>query len=300
MILFCSDPLAPAQSDRAYDAEVAAARANGLEFELVNFERLTRDGNAALATRRINAREAPETAIYRGWMLQPRDCQLLYNALKERNLILINDPDAYRHCHYLPESYSIIQELTPQTIWMPLDGEPDFDLIMLKLQFFGNNPVIVKDYVKSRKHEWLEACYIPDASNRDEVERVAKRFLGLQGEELNEGLVFRQWIDLKQIGKHPRSEMPLAREFRLFFLDGQLLQNSRYWTMGDYDGEAPPLEQFEALAPRVESRFFTMDIAERADGEWITVELGDGQVAGLPDETQAPEFYRALAGAHLL
>ena len=29
--------------------------------------------------------------------------------------------------------------------------------------------------------------------------------------------------------------------------------------------------------------------------DWIIVELGDGQVAGLPDGADAGEFYRALA-----
>jgi len=49
------------------------------------------------------------------------------------------------------------------------------------------------------------------------------------------------------------------------------------------------------LAGRVRSRFFTMDVARRAvDGEWLVVELGDGQVAGLPDDVDVGAFYRAL------
>ncbi len=296
-ILFCSDPLSPSQPDRAYDAEVAAARAAGLEFELVNFERLTRDENAALATRRVAAREMPGTAIYRGWMLRPQNYQELYDALKERNLLLINDPNQYRHCHLLPESYSVIESQTPRTVWVPLE-DLNFDSIMNLLAPFGNRPLVLKDYVKSRKHEWWEACYIPNASNRADVGRVVECFMELQGDELNEGLVFRQWVDLKQIGTHSRSEMPLAREFRLFFLDGQLLQSSRYWAQGDY-GDETPLEQFEPIARRVRSRFFTMDVAQKVDGDWIIVELGDGQVAGLPDENEAPHFYRALASLRL-
>jgi hypothetical protein len=45
---------------------------------------------------------------------------------------------------------------------------------------------------------------------------------------------------------------------------------------------------------RVQSRFFTMDVARRRDGAWMTVELGDGQVAGLPPGVDAVEFYRML------
>jgi len=29
----------------------------------------------------------------------------------------------------------------------------------------GSGPAIVKDYVKSRKHEWDEACFIPDLAD---------------------------------------------------------------------------------------------------------------------------------------
>jgi hypothetical protein len=45
-------------------------------------------------------------------------------------------------------------------------------------------------FVKSRKHEWTDACFIPSAADRSAVERVVNRFLELQGEELAGGLVF--------------------------------------------------------------------------------------------------------------
>jgi hypothetical protein len=40
-----------------------------------------------------------------------------------------------------------------------------------------------------------------------------------------------------------------------------------------------------------------MDVAKRKDGAWMIVELGDGQVAGLPDEAAARSFYQALRAA---
>ncbi|MEO7074485.1 MAG: ATP-grasp domain-containing protein, partial [Ktedonobacterales bacterium] len=48
----------------------------------------------------------------------------------------------------------------------------DMDRVMAALQPFGDTPLILKDYVKSRKHEWAEACYIPSAADRQAVERV--------------------------------------------------------------------------------------------------------------------------------
>ena len=38
----------------------------------------------------------------------------------------------------------------------------------------------------------------------------------------------------------------------------------------------------------------SMDIARQKDGEFIIIELGDGQVAGLPDKTDRNEFYSRL------
>ena len=38
-----------------------------------------------------------------------------------------------------------------------------------------------------------------------------------------------------------------------------------------------------------------MDIAKRKDGDWMIVELGNGQVAGLPENSEAETFYRELA-----
>ena len=38
---------------------------------------------------------------------------------------------------------------------------------MVLLKDFNDHPVIVRDFVKSRKHEWLDACFIPSAADAD-------------------------------------------------------------------------------------------------------------------------------------
>ena len=42
------------------------------------------------------------------------------------------------------------------------------------------------------------------------------------------------------------------------------------------------------------SRLFTMDVARTKDGRWMILELGDGQVSGIPERVSADDFYRAL------
>jgi hypothetical protein len=39
---------------------------------------------------------------------------------------------------------------------------------------------------------------------------------------------------------------------------------------------------------------FTMDLAKHRGSDWLIVEVGDGQVAGLPEGTDVRAFYTAL------
>ncbi len=62
-------------------------------------------------------------------------------------------------------------------------------------------------------------------------------------------------------------------------LDGHRLEDSAI----DFTGKlAPKLRELS-------NRFLTADIALTAAGDWILVELGDGQVSGLPESYSADE-----------
>lgn len=292
-VIYCADPLNPRRPDSDYEAEVETATRADLSIALIGFEDLLA-GDAAGAVRRVRSPESQDLGVYRGWMLSPDHYAQLYDALAERGIRLINDPAAYRHCHWLPESYAVIEKWTPRTVWLERTAL-SASSIQERLEVFGTSPIVIKDYVKSRKHEWAEACFIPDASECGSAERVIARFRELQGDDLAGGLVFREFVALDPIGTHARSGMPLTREFRLFFLDGDILAAFPYWEGVDYGEIRPPEQPFAEIGRAVRSRFFTMDIAQRTDGAWIVVELGDGQVAGLPDTADPADFYAALA-----
>jgi hypothetical protein len=159
-IVYCSEPFAPAKVDPAYESEAEAARRAGLDVSLVSFEALVDDRDAVAATRRVPPADVPGPALYRGWMLRPEAYAALYDALQAKGLTLVNTSEQYRHCHYLPESYDVICAHTPRTVWLPIDSEVDFSVLWPLLEPFGQAPLVVKDYVKSRKHEWDEACFI--------------------------------------------------------------------------------------------------------------------------------------------
>jgi hypothetical protein len=292
-IVFCSDPLAPREPDAAFAGEAEAVRDLGHPIGLVDFEALAA-GDARAAVRRVP--ESPgEVAIYRGWMLRPEAYRSLYEALAARGVNLVNDPDAYERAHHLPGWYPALEGHTPRSVWLPVRGEVAMDEVMALLRPFGDGPVFLKDFVKSRKHEWAEACFIPAASDRASVERVVRRFLELQGDDLAGGLVFREFVELAPAGRHPKSGMPLAREQRIFFLDGAPIASFRYWDEADYASPTLPEEELRGLAAGVGSRFFTMDVAELRGGGATVIEVGDGQVSGLPEHADPRELYRPIA-----
>lgn len=294
LLIYCADPLHPRQPDSAYLEEVAASEAVGLAYGLISYEGLVDEGDAEAAVRRVPEQASPVTGIYRGWMLRPEHYAQLYDALAARGVLLINDPAAYRHCHYLPEWYPQFEGYTPRSVWLAGGADIPMDEIQQALRPFGAGPILVKDYVKSRKHEWESACYIPSAADSAAVARVVRRFLELQGDDLNEGLVFREFVPLEPLAIHAKSGMPLTKEWRIFLLDGAPILTAEYWETGDYGDATLPLAPFTELAERVRSRFFTMDIARQMDGAWIVIELGDGQVAGLPERADILAFYHAL------
>ncbi|WP_437515273.1 ATP-grasp domain-containing protein [Sorangium sp. So ce1099] len=59
--------------------------------------------------------------------------------------------------------------------------------------------------------------------------------------------------------------------------------------------ETAPAAELRALAARVKSRFFTMDVAALLHGGWTVIEVGDGQVSGSPDHADRRAFYQELA-----
>ena len=168
LLVLCRDPLEPSRPDRAFEAEVAAREAR--------FASRPRRHDAWSGTTTPlgpcgGCPSRPEP-VARG--LSGLDAHAaastgpaLRGSRRPRASVLINDPEQYRHCHYLPESYPVIEGHTPRSVW--LTGDLGLDRIMEALAPFGDGPVIVKDFVKSRKHEWAEACFIPSAADREAV-----------------------------------------------------------------------------------------------------------------------------------
>ncbi|MBS1635712.1 MAG: ATP-grasp domain-containing protein [Bacteroidetes bacterium] len=293
-ILFCESPINPNKVDEDFEDQLNSAKEAGFVPLLFNMEDLLNPERNKHATKRIQVRNEPVKILYRGWMLTPDQYTSLYKNLSSKNYILINTPDEYRNCHYLPDSLKFIESKTPKTVFEKYDNEYSMDKLLEKTKIFGQNPVIIKDYVKSEKHHWESACFVKNASDTSVLRQAIQKLIELRGNNLNEGIIVREFIELNKLTFHSKSGMPLTEEYRLFFCHGKLIEVYDYWEEGEYKQAKPNTAAFEEIAGHVESNFFSMDIARQKDGKFIIIELGDGQVAGLPDSADKHLFYRKL------
>jgi hypothetical protein len=277
-VLFCGSPLDLRRVDEHFAAEAAAVRALGGTVARFDHDALLR-GTADAAVARVPRDLEP--AWYRGWMIPADGYRDLSRALAARGAGLLVPPDAYRRAHELPGWYGTFAGVTPRSVWMPArPGRiPSVDEVAALVAPLGRGPAgvqdaVVKDFVKSRKHEWDEACYVPDLADVPAVYRVVRRFVELQDDALAGGIVVRAFEPFVTSG-------PDAGEARVWWLDGEPVVTGPHPDTPDRLPR-PDLTRIRPLVARLGCRFVTTDVALRTDGAWRVVEVGDGQVSDLP------------------
>ena len=279
--LFCNHPLYQNKVDEDYSEEFDIC-STAFPCTLFSYEDLVA-GKLSLYGSSLEG-----IAIYRGWMMKPELYALFYEKLKEHNIILINTPEEYKRYHLLPCWYGDFAEETAKSAWTT---EPKIHEAFDLLKQFEDS-VIIKDYVKSRKHEWYDACFIPHITEKSNAYNVIANFVTRQGENITGGIVIRDFVKLNSIGYHEISGMPVSEEYRAFIYAGQILIVDHYWS----PNHPLSLTQDEKLwldrqVAKINSNFATIDFARKTDGSLIIMELGDGQVSGL-QQIPPDAFYR--------
>lgn len=283
ILLFPSYPSDINQPDPAFASEKEAAKRLGFPIGYVDIEVMF-GGEPHFKLPKVEDTEV----MYRGWILKQSSYNVLYDALTQRGLKLINSPAEYELSQSIPLWYPILKDQTPESIWIP--GETfTKDQIDQAVSMFGDSPIMIKDYMKSRKQDWFEACYIQSAADNDEVHRVTNNFLNLQGDTLVGGLVYRKFIELEQIGIHAKIKMPLVNEWRIFVLNGKVVDTMPYWQDAEYTGEVPVFD-----IPQIDVPFYSLDIAKTLSGEWKIIEIGCGGCSGIPAHRKPKDFYNKL------
>lgn len=250
-VLFPSNPLNPKEVyPDHFDEQVEAAVDVGFHLGFVH-----EDGSVTMP-------KGATKAIYRGWMLTGGEYAVLYARCAEAGAALITQPKDYTYCHYLPSWYRHFKAFTPYTEIYPGTNVDVQSVVQSLFTHWAIDSCIVKDYVKSMSAMWTQACYIPDVTDTAAVEATINNFLEWQS-PINGGLVFRDFVKIEQ-------------EYRAFVIQGKIgksiLTNSIH-------GGVPDI--VVGWTDKVKSPFFTLDYALTENGNWIIVELGDGQVSDL-------------------
>jgi hypothetical protein len=276
MLLVPADVLHPRRVDDHFAAEADAAREAGLPVGVVDHDALTCPEGAARAVRRVPAAE--EIAVYRGWMLRSEQYAAFAAALAERGVRLRTTADQYQRAHELPGWYAALATFTPESVWTADAERASFEEARTLL---GSGPAVLRDYSKSMKHDWDEAMYIPDLADASAAWSVADRFRELREDDFTGGFVLR------------RFEKFTGAEVRTWWVDGVCRLVTAHpdspTSVADVD-----LTSLSPVVAGLGLPFVTVDLAQRADGVWRVVELGDGQVSDRPSSIDAACLIAAL------
>lgn len=236
------------------------------EVEICSYVFLTRQYRSQL----------PENSLVIGRYSVLPYYQELETDLKTFGSRLINNYDQHSYVANISNWYGDLKDYTPKTFftWYNLpDGK-----------------YVVKGQTNSRKSLWKTHMF---ANNTVELKDVINRclddtFIGEQG------LVIREFVPLRTFG-YGINELPITEEYRTFWLDKNFISGAYYWSEHpDYETPIPKdgIEFVQKIANIVSEniRFFVIDIAKTASGDWIVIELNDGQMSGLSC-ISADKFY---------
>lgn len=174
---------------------------------------------------------------------------------------------------------------------------------------YRDKAFIVKGAVNSKKFQWNTAMFAKDFHAAVNVAASLRNdaFVGMQP------IIFREYIPLKQYAHDEISGLPFVNEWRIFCYEDKIVFEQFYWEQFLIDERPDAVEDanihFAATGRQFAehilsllraqedtniAKFFAMDIAQTQEGQWIVVELNDGQMSGL-NGANPLAFYEALS-----
>jgi hypothetical protein len=183
-------------------------------------------------------------------MVKGEEYAALARAIEQSGANAFTSPQQYLASHHLPNWYPLLSDLTPETRVFPAEAD-----IVAELQALDWGLYFLKDYVKSLKT--ARGSIVREPAEALAVIAEMREYRG----EIEGGICVRRVEEFV-----PESER------RYFALLGVGYAAS--------EGAAVPAI-VQRCAQRLPSKFFSVDVAERADGVLRVVEVGDGQVSDL-------------------
>ncbi len=196
-------------------------------------------------------------------MLKEGQYDALVRTITQQGAKAFTSTQEYLATHHLPNWYPTLADLTPETRFYPADAN-----IVEELHALSWPAYFLKDFVKSLKTARGSIVHLP--SQAPALIAEMREYRG----EIEGGICVRRV-----------EEFLPGSEVRFFVLHGVGYSASEEISVPDI---------VQQCAQRLESKFFSVDVARRRDGVLRIVEVGDGQVSDIVG--WSPE---ALAGIWL-
>lgn len=276
LIIFPCEYIGLNTVDETYAFEKETAEQLGFETINMNYDEFIMGVKLKLSKSIENSCKA----VYRGWMMQSYKYSMLYDSLKELGIELVITPDKYEATHYFVRSYDKIKEYTAKTIWFSSDTEIDWTKVREKFDKF-----IVKDYVKSVKGFEFPK-YLESNMGDNELSSYIYKFKQLRGNLYTGGIVFKEYLNIEP-----------DKEYRAFYINNKLAfiykNGDNIETVLDVPDIIKELASKDEMR-LLDSKFYTIDFGIKTSGEAVLIELGDGQVSGVPNKKVAEMLYKNL------
>ena len=196
---------------------------------------------------------------------------------------LINTLSQHKYIANLMEWYEDLEGLTPRS-WPCLEVAPI------------EGPFVLKGETNSRKFQWDTHMF---AKNRRDAANIC---VELQNDSLicSQNVVVREYIPLKTYMTAIHG-LPITKEFRVFVAYVEILSGGYYWSSHVEDlpvvpsCDEVPKDFLREVIERISNKasFYAIDVAQTEKGDWIVVELNDGQMSGL-SENKPEALYKNL------
>jgi hypothetical protein len=232
--------------------------------------------------------QKPESVTAVARMGAASDYPERYRTLAAQGIHLVHTPELYERTSLLPVWYPLIEDLTPRSAWW-LDRRPSAAEIEQQFRW----PVFLKGVRQTSKHQ-KSLAVAESAADYDRIIATWEEDPILWWQ----GLVCREYLELRRVGESSIHTLPTAFEFRSFWWKGQCVGIGPYWKSVDYAMTAAErraaLDVAGEAACRVDVTFLVIDVAQRASGRWIVIECNDGQDSGYAGVSPMPLWRKVI------
>ncbi len=238
--------------------------------------------------------ERTQVGIWAGFIPSQAKYEAVYRVAADKNICLVNDPSQHQTVLEFDRYYPLLGDLTPLS--MTITSVNECQEAGGKLGF----PVFVRGAVKSNKTLGWDACV---ANNTDELSYIVEQILSLPHRARGRAII-RKLVKLRSRSLMP-GNFPRTREYRLFVYGNRVLACGYYWDEFEDEFELTATDRSSltelaiAAATRVNVPYIIVDVGQLESGDWIVIEVGDAQFAGM-SHVSIPELWSYLATIDLV